>query len=98
LCIKRYHQQRGKKESTAYKKILAKQMISKGIHIQNKKTNNSEGGSGSCLKSQLLRRLRSGGLRFEARLGKQSRDPISKITRAKGTGSVAQAVKLMLCT
>jgi hypothetical protein len=41
--------------------------------------------------------LRWGGLRFEASLGKQFTRPISKITRAKWTGGVAQAAECLLC-
>jgi hypothetical protein len=48
------------------------------------------GAGGSHLLSWLLRRLRSGGLRFEAQPGQiVSGDLISKITRSKWTGSKA---------
>jgi hypothetical protein len=49
-------------------------------------------------KSSLLRRLRSGGSRLEASPGREfEREPISKITRAKWTGGVAQVVERLLC-
>jgi hypothetical protein len=45
----------------------------------------------------LLGRLRSGGSRFKASFGKQMQDPISKISRAKWTGDIAQAVECLFC-
>jgi hypothetical protein len=42
-------------------------------------------------------RLRWGGSRFKASLGKEFGRPISKITRAKWTGGVAQKVESLLC-
>jgi hypothetical protein len=38
-----------------------------------------------------------GGLKFKASPGKDLKDPISKITRAKWTGGVAQVVQHLLC-
>jgi hypothetical protein len=38
-----------------------------------------------------------GGWQFKASPGKYSQDPISKITEAKCTGGVAQAVECLLC-
>jgi hypothetical protein len=46
---------------------------------------------------QALRRLRLGGLRFEASLGKEfMKFPFSKITRGKWTRDVAQGVESLL--
>jgi hypothetical protein len=45
----------------------------------------------------LLGRLRLGELKFEASLGKQFMNPISKITREKRTGGVAQVIEHLLC-
>jgi hypothetical protein len=38
-----------------------------------------------------------GGLWFEVSLGNPSRDPVSKITRAKWTGSMAQVLEYLVC-
>jgi hypothetical protein len=51
----------------------------------------------SHLLSYVLGRLRSGGSQFEVSLGNSLEDSISKISRAKWTGSVARAVKHLLC-
>jgi hypothetical protein len=51
----------------------------------------------ACYPSYLGGRLNWGGLRFEASWGNSSRDSISKITKVKWTGTVAQEVECLLC-